>query len=84
MKYQFKNTFTCMSYTSADLKFKRKEHQASEGKPNSFCTLRDKLSTAKGPDSGLENAVVKWAADFLGEPSSSSVNLGRAFKICVG
>ena len=33
MKYQFKNTFNCLSYTSADLKFERKEHQASEGIP---------------------------------------------------
>ena len=47
---------------------------------NDLCALRDELSTAKGPDSGLENAVVKWALDFLGEPSPSPKKLGLAFK----
>ena len=48
---------------------------------NDLCALRDKLRTTKGFDSELESAVVKWAADFLEEPSPSPENLGHAFKM---
>ena len=39
---------------------------------NDQCAMRNKLRTGKRLDSGLESAVMKWAADFIEEPSQSS------------